>query len=167
MSRKKIFSGKLVKLFISKLKLPNGKTGYFEEIIHPQASLVVPFIKNRIVFIRQYRAVIDKYIWELPAGILEPGETPYACAKREITEETGYLVRNVKRIGKIYTSPGFCDEIIHVFKADCVSKGRSERDADELIRVRLVKKSEAIELFRNGKIQDAKTIAALAFAGII
>jgi len=167
MGRKRIFNGKLLKVCISKLKLPNGKTGYFEEIIHPQASLVVPFAEGRIVFIRQYRAVINKYIWELPAGILKPGETPYACAKREITEETGYLVRNLKKIGKIYTSPGFCDEIIHVFKADCVSKGCPERDADELIRVRLIRKKEAIGLFRGGKIQDAKTITALAFAGII
>lgn len=167
MGRKRIFNGKLVKLFTSKLKLPNGKIAYFEEVVHPQASLVVPLFKNRIVFIRQYRPVIGKYIWELPAGILKPGETPYACAKREITEETGYIVRNLEKIGKIYTSPGFCDEIIHIFKADCVSRGCAKKDIDELIKARLVKKKEAIELFRSGKIQDAKTIVALAFAGII
>ena len=167
MRREKVFDGKLLKVFRSTKRLPNGNDSYIEEVKHPGAAIVVPFVKNSILFIRQYRAVIEKYIWELPAGKLEPGETPYACMKREITEETGYLVRDLKRIGMIYTSPGFCDEIIHVFRADCISRGEHNRDADELIRIRHLSRKKARSLFRNGKITDSKTIAALAFAGVI
>jgi ADP-ribose pyrophosphatase len=165
--RSKVFNGKLIKVYKSNRKLPNDKIGYFEEVEHPGAALIVPFLKGKIVLIKQYRAVIDKYIWELPAGKLDPGETPYSCAKREITEETGYKVKNLKKIGVIYTTPGFCDEVIHIYRADCVDKKDRNLDSDEIIDVELLSKAEIKKLFKTGKIDDAKTIAALAFAGII
>ncbi len=167
MKREKIFSGKLLKVYKSFKRLPDGRRGYFEEVEHPGAALMVPFFEKKIVFIRQYRAVIKKQIWELPAGILESDETPYLCAKREVEEETGYKVEKVKRIGVIYTSPGFCDERIHIYRADCLSRGKHKRDATEFIRVRHFRKSDVVRLLRNGKISDSKTIAALAFAGVL
>jgi len=167
MKRKKIFDGKLLKIYTSSLELPDGNLGYFEEVSHPGAALIIPFLKDKIVFIRQYRAVIGKYIWELPAGTLKKGETPYACAKREITEETGYRVKKIKKLGMIHTTPGFCNETIHIYKAECASITQHEHDHDEFIRVYPLSKNEIKKLFKNGKITDSKTIASLAFAGII
>ncbi len=165
--REKVFGGRLLNVFKGTKTLPDGREAYFEEIEHPGAALVIPFIKGRIVFIRQFRAVIGKYIWELPAGTLEAGETPYACAKREVAEETGYGVKGLKRIGLIYTTPGFCNEKIYIFKAECEGMKKAQREEDELIRVKLLSKSEIRKLFKNGKITDSKTIAALSFAGIL
>jgi ADP-ribose pyrophosphatase len=166
-SRKKVFHGRIFRVFRENKKLPNGREVSFEEVDHPGAALIVPFIKNKVVFIRQYRAVIGKYIWELPAGKLDPGETPRACAKREIEEETGYVVGGLKKIGVIYTSPGFCNERIHIYKTECKDKKETRRDEDELIRVRLLTGREIRKLFAAGKINDSKTISALSFAGIL
>ena len=167
MARKKIFKGRIFRVFAGKKLLPNGVKAYFEEIDHPGASLIIPFVSDKIVFIRQYRGVIGRYIWELPAGTIDRGETPYACAKREIAEETGYRVRNLRKIGVVYSSPGFCNERIHIFRADCAEKDAQKTDKDELLRVKLFSRKRVVEMFAGGKITDSKTIAALAFSGII
>lgn len=167
MTQKKVYSGKLIKLYESTKILPDGRKGYFEEIKHPGASLVVPFLKDKIVFIRQYRGIIGKYLWELPAGKLSWKEEPSACAKREVAEETGYIVKNIRKIGMIYTTPGFCDEKIHIFSADCSEKRDTNKDWDEFITVKLLTRKEAVKLVRNGKLNDAKTVAALVFAGVL
>lgn len=166
-SRKKVFNGRLLKVFKGTKRLPNGKEAYLEEVAHPGAAIVIPFIKEKIVFIRQYRAVIEKYIWELPAGKLDAGERPASCAKREVEEETGYSIRNLKRLGFIYTTPGFCDEKIHIFKAECYKKKEPSTDSDEMIEVKELTKKEVRSLFKNGKLTDSKTIAALSFCGIL
>ena len=166
MDRKKVFDGKLIKVFRSRRVLPNGRKAYFEEIEHPGAAIVIPFIGEKIVFIRQYRGVVGRYLWELPAGKLSPGELPAACASRETLEETGYTVAGIRKIGVIYTSPGFCNEKIHIFAAECRSRKVAKRDRDELIEVRLLTIKEVLRLFGSGKISDAKTVATLAFAGI-
>lgn len=166
MDRKKVFDGKLIKVFRSRRALPNGRKAYFEEVRHPGAAIVVPFIGGKIVFIRQYRGVVGRYLWELPAGKLDAGESPAECARREMTEETGYVVSGLRKLGMIHTSPGFCDEKIHIFAAECRGRKKAKRDRDELIEVKLLTGREALRLFRTGKMTDAKTIAALAFAGI-
>ena len=167
MSRKKVFGGRLINVFTEEKTLPNGRKAYFEKVDHPGAALILPFAGDKIIFIRQYRGVIGKYIWELPAGTISRGETPYACAKREVTEETGYKVRNLKRIGTIYTTPGFCNEKIHIFKGDCFKKKVPRREEDEYIRVKPFSRKEIKGLFKKGKITDSKTIAALAFDNIV
>jgi ADP-ribose pyrophosphatase len=166
-SRRAVFKGRLFRVFKGRKKLPNGRTAYFEEVDHPGAALVVPFIRDKIVFIRQYRGVIGKYIWELPAGTLDPGETPYACAKREVAEETGYRVKDIRRIGLIYSTPGFCNERIYIFKARCEGRKEKPKLSDELIKTKQLTRREVLKLFRKGSINDAKTIAALGFAGIL
>ncbi|MFC1570760.1 NUDIX hydrolase [Candidatus Omnitrophota bacterium] len=166
-TRKKVFSGRLISLFKGTKKLPNGREAYFEEVVHPGASICVPLVRGRVVLIRQYRAVIGKYIWELPAGTLDGKESPRICAKREVQEETGYKVRNLKKLGKIYTTPGFCNEVIHVYKAECSSRGNTDMDFDEMIKVESLTKKEVRGLFESGKITDSKTISALSMAGIL
>lgn len=165
--RKKVFNGNIINVFSGYKKLPTGKKAFFEEVEHPGAAIIVPFIKNKIVFIRQYRAVIGKYIWELPAGTLEPGETPFRCAKREVQEETGYAADSIRKLGYIYTTPGFCNEKIHIFRADCSRKSSLSLDENEVIKVKLFSRSETISLFSAGRINDSKTIAALSFAGVL
>ncbi|MEA3489831.1 MAG: NUDIX hydrolase [Candidatus Omnitrophota bacterium] len=165
--REVVFGGCLFTVFKGRKRLPDGRNAYFEEIDHPGAALIIPFVKEKIIFIRQYRGVIEKYIWELPAGIIDPGETPYSCAKRELVEETGYEAEKIKKIGLIYTTPGFCNEKIHIFRADCKRDGTGKRDPDELIRVKQMTKDGVRRLFKNGRISDSKTIAALSFAGIL
>ncbi|MFH1837015.1 MAG: NUDIX hydrolase [Candidatus Omnitrophota bacterium] len=165
--KKTVFSGRLLKVYTSRKKLPQGKTGYFEEVEHPGAALIVPFVGNKILFLRQYRGVIGKYIWELPAGKLDSKETPYSCAKRELLEETGYTGKNIKKVGFIYTTPGFCDEKIHIFRADCFEKKKTNKEKDEVIKVTLLDKKRIKELFRKGRITDSKTIAGLSFLGIV
>ena len=165
--RKEIFKGRLINLFTHTHKLPNGRDAYFEEIEHPGAAIIVPVMRGKVVFIRQYRAVIGEYIWELPAGTLNKGELPRSCARREVTEETGYKVKGLKRLGRIYTTPGFCNEAIHVYKAECSSRTSTNMDFDEIIEVKLFTKKEVRDLFKKGRIVDAKTISALALAGIL
>ena len=165
--KKKVFDGKLLKVFQSDITMPNGHKVKYEHIDHPGAALVIPVVNGKIVLIRQYRPILGKYIWELPAGTLEKGESPMACAKREVEEETGYIASSIKQIGKIYTTPGFCDEIIYIFKAICREKGSHNRDKDELISSRLFTKQEVNRLFKNGRINDSKTISALAFSSIL
>ncbi len=162
-----VFKGRLLQLFKVSKELPNGKVGYFEQVRHPGAALIVPFKGGRVVMIRQYRGVIERYLWELPAGTKDHGETPYSCAKREVTEETGYKVKSLKKLGVIFTTPGFCDEVIHIYRAECGQKGKVSMDKDEMIKAVLMTKKEILKLFKNRRIIDAKTIAALKMANVI
>jgi ADP-ribose pyrophosphatase len=164
---KSVFKGRLIRVRVGKKLLPGGRKAYFEEVTHPGAAVIIPFASGKIVFLRQYRGVIGKYIWELPAGTISRPETPYACAKREVAEETGYVVRDLKKVGFIYTSPGFCNEKIYIFKAECAAKKAPNMSEGELLRVKLFTRKEVVKLFEDGRINDSKTIAALAYTHII
>ena len=165
--RKTIFKGKVFDVHTGTKILPDKRKVYIEEISHPGASLIVPFKGDKLVFIRQFRPVIGKFIWEIPAGTLSPGESPVSCARRELMEETGYVAESVKKLGYIYTTPGFCNEKISVFKAVCGKKMSVKRDEDELMTVRTFSPEEIKKMLSNGRITDAKTIAALALARVI
>lgn len=161
---KKVFSGKVIDVSVLNVLLPNGASVQLDKVSHPGASLVVAFFKGKIAFLKQYRPVIDKHIWELPAGKLSAGESPETCAKRELIEETGLIADDMVSIGRIHTSPGFTDEVIYIFKAECAEIRPSEMDEDEIIDIHFLEKGQVLELFKKGEITDAKTIAALAFA---
>ena len=166
-NRKKVFNGRLLKVYSGQKKMPDGRLVYIEEIMHPGASIIIPYVNKKIVFLRQYRAVLDKFIWELPAGKIDPGETSVSCARRELKEETGFRAGKMKKLGFIYTVPGFCDEKIFVYETECVGKTNPNQDPDELLSVKLFSKKEIMSLFKKGKIVDAKTISALSFASIL
>jgi ADP-ribose pyrophosphatase len=168
MPTKPVFKGKLLKVHVKRERLPHGYLATFEMIRHPGASLVVPFLdRNTIIMLRQLRPVIGRYIYELPAGTLDAGEAPLACARREIIEETGYAAKRFKRLGMIYPVPGYSTEIIYLYKAEGLVLTERIPEEDEVIEHRPMKRAEVRRLFRQGKIVDAKTIAALAHCGWI
>lgn len=166
---KKIFSGKLLNLFLDKArKLPNGNFTRLEYIKHPGASIIVPFLDSgKIVFVRQYRPVINQYILELPAGTLSKRETPLNCAKRELAEETGYRAGVMKALGHIYTTPGFTTEKIYIYEARKLKEAPSKNEADEVLETVILERKKIRRLVHEGKISDAKTIAALAHCGVL
>ncbi|OGW83602.1 MAG: hypothetical protein A2987_02935 [Omnitrophica bacterium RIFCSPLOWO2_01_FULL_45_10] len=163
-----IFKGKLLKVLTKKVRLPNGYIANLEIVKHPGAALIVPLLtKNKIIMLRQYRPVINSYIYELPAGTLEKGEPPLSCARREIIEETGFRARKLTLLGKIYPAPGYTTEKIFIYKAEKLQEVKRNVEDDEVIEIMYLNKIEVRRLFRKGRIVDAKTVAALAFIGWI
>ncbi len=160
------FQGKKFSFSVVKKKLPNGRTADVDVIEHPGAVVIIPFLsRDVIIFLHQYRPVLSRYLLELPAGTLNKGEQPLACARRELIEETDHKGRVFTRLGKIYPVPGYSTEVIHIFKAQKLTPQAGIKDTDEIIRTKPLRRSEVRKLFRAGGITDAKTIAALSFCG--
>lgn len=162
LNSKNIFSGRLLKLRIDEVMLPNGRKSTREIVEHPGAVAVVAVNNdNDIIMVRQYRKPIEQELLEIPAGKLEKGESKEACAKRELMEETGYYPNDMKHITSFYTSPGFSNEIIHLFLAKNLEKKAGEADFDEYLQSENVSLGEVIKKIRNGEIVDSKTITGL------
>jgi len=123
--------------------------------------------KDKIVFLKQYRAVVKKELYELPAGTVNPGESPSRCARRELPEEAGYAAKKITKLGQIHPVPGYSTEVIHIFKAEKLVPQTAKKDFDEIIRTVILSRGQIKELFRKRKIQDGKTICALTFSGIL
>jgi ADP-ribose pyrophosphatase len=161
-----VFSGKLLRLYVKKVRLPHGHVATFEIIKHPGAALIVPFLSaDKVIMLRQLRPVINSYIYELPAGTLGKNEPPLACARREMIEETGYSAGSLKFLGAIYPVPGYSTEKIFIYKAGALKKRECAAEADEVIRTGVFTKAEIKRLFKSGRVVDAKTIAAFAMCG--
>jgi ADP-ribose pyrophosphatase len=157
-----IFTGKVLTLNIDTVTLPNGVTIDLEIVRHPGAAAVVPLKDNEtIVLIKQFRHAAGGYIFEIPAGKLHPGEDPRNCAARELEEEVGYRAGRLELLSSIFTAPGFTDEVIHIYQASELIRGRQNLDRDEVLEVVEVSLREAIEMMRVGKIRDAKTMVGL------
>lgn len=149
-----------------KTKLPNGNTIALELVEHPGAVLIVPYLtRGKVLLLRQFRPVLNSYIFELPAGTLEKGEQPLACARREIIEETGYSARKFTRLGIIYPVPGYSTEKITLYKAEGLTLRGIACEPDEVIETLVVTRNIVRDLFTSGKIIDAKTICAFAHCG--
>ena len=162
MSTKNIYSGKVVTLNIDTVTLPNGVTIDLEVVRHPGAAAVVPLKDNRtVVLIKQFRHAASGFIYEIPAGKLHPGEDPKNCAARELEEEIGYQAGKLELLSSIFTAPGFTDEVIHIYKATELAKGRQNLDRDEVLEIVEVSLQEAIDMIRVGRIRDAKTMVGL------
>ena len=162
-----IYKGRIVDLRVERVTLPNGTAVDLELMHHPGASAVVAVDDGgRVVLIRQYRHAAGGYIWELPAGVLDaPGEPPRACAARELAEEAGVEARELTHLGTIFTTPGFCDERIHLFLARGLRQAEQRHEADEVIaEIARLPLAEALAMVRRGEIVDGKTIAGLQLA---
>jgi ADP-ribose pyrophosphatase len=139
-------------------------------IRHPGASAVIPFLDDlgsadpRVVLIRQYRYAAEDYVFEIPAGRLDPGEAPEDCARRELREETGYSSEHLVRMTTFYTTPGFTDETIHLFAATGLTAGDSALEPDEILELHTMPLSAALSMIATGQIKDGKTMIGLLFA---
>jgi ADP-ribose pyrophosphatase len=165
MTRRIIHRGKVLLHAIEEVELPNGTRAELEIIHHPGAAAVVPFLsEDRILLLRQYRHAAGGYIWEIPAGKLDPGEEPRACAERELAEETGYRAGRIEPTGVLLTTPGFTDERIYLYSAFDLEPGATAHEASEVIELHEVPFAEALAMVDRGEIVDAKTLAALFHA---
>jgi ADP-ribose pyrophosphatase len=166
----RIYTGKVVSLDVDAVRFPDGSVGELEMIRHPGASAVVPFLSDprredpQVLLIRQYRYAADGYLFEIPAGRLDQGESPRDCAVRELKEETGCTAQQVDYLTTFYTTPGFTDERIHLFMATGLSAGETKHEADEFLDLQPMLLSQALEGVEKGEIQDAKTVIGLLFA---
>jgi ADP-ribose pyrophosphatase len=134
-------------------------------IRHPGAAAIVPLTRNRtVIMLEQFRHAVGGTIWEIPAGTLDPAESPLACAQRELTEETGYTASFWHKLGEITPVPGYSDERIQIFLARQLTRSVQNLDTDEVLTVREITFTEALKMISNGTIQDAKTICGLFMA---
>jgi 8-oxo-dGTP pyrophosphatase MutT (NUDIX family) len=164
-NRTNIHQGKVYSLIKENVTLDNGITTNVEFIEHPGATAIIPLLnKTRIVLLNQYRHALRKYIWEIPAGTLDPRESAISCAKRELIEETGFSAEQWHRLGEITPVPGYSDERIHVFLATGLRPAERHLDKDEIIQVHEVEYEKALHMIKRGEIQDAKSIAGLFLA---
>jgi ADP-ribose diphosphatase len=169
LSSERRYHGKVIDLDIETVGFPDGSTGQLEMIRHPGAAGVVPFLDDPngpdpcILLVRQYRHAADGFIWEIPAGRLDPGETPLECAHRELEEETGHRAAQLEPLTAIYTTPGFTDERIHLFLATGLSEGNHHRDADEFLEVHPMPWSDVMKKVAAGEIVDGKSLVALLY----
>ncbi|HET9888511.1 MAG TPA: NUDIX hydrolase [bacterium] len=164
--RKTVYEGRMVNLIVEDVTLPNGVTTRLEFMTHPGASAVVPLHEDgSITILRQYRHAVGQYLWEVPAGKLDKkGEDPLACAKRELAEEAGLTANDWTKLGSIYTTPGFCDEIIHLYLARSLESVEQHLERDEVIEVHRLTLAEALAKIPTEEIRDTKTVGALLAA---
>jgi ADP-ribose pyrophosphatase len=157
-----LHQGRVFALIREKITLPNGTTIDLDIIRHPGAAAMVPLSEEgSLVMVRQYRHAIGEYIWEIPAGTLNSGESPLECAKRELIEETGYSATEWEELGAIVPVPGYSDEEIHIFLAQGLRPARQDLDPDEILHVREIPLEEAFHMVERGEIKDSKTISSL------
>jgi len=166
LSSKSVHDGRIVKLSLDEVRLPNGNTVTLEVIRHPGASAVVPVdASGNVILVRQYRHATGSWLLEVPAGTFDaPGELPEDCARREVEEETGHRAGRLVPLGWIWTTPGFTDEKIWLYLALDLTPTRSALEADEVLTVETLPFAEAVRRAVSGEIVDAKSVCALVRA---
>jgi ADP-ribose pyrophosphatase len=165
-SSEPIFRGRVVSLRVERIELPNGRQSQLELVAHPGAAAIVPMdAAGDVLLVRQYRhATGGRWLLEVPAGKLEPGEDPRLGAARECEEETGFRPAELVSLGGIWTTPGFTDEWIHLFLARDLAPGRQDLQEDEALSLVRMSLPEALRLALGGGLDDGKSIAALSRA---
>lgn len=170
LSGRLVHDGRVVHLSVDRVRFPDGSEGNLELVRHPGAAAVVPFVDPPespdpvILLLRQYRYASGGYLYEVPAGLPAGADEAWAeCARRELAEETGYATARIDYLTRIFTTPGFTNEVIHLFLATGLSAGDAAREPDEFITVEEFRFSRALEMVRRGEIVDCKTVAALLY----
>jgi ADP-ribose pyrophosphatase len=171
-SIRKIYEGRIFTLQIETLTLPKGGTLNAEIIRHPGSVVIVPVTATgEIVLVRQYRAPLGRWAWELPAGSLKPGEDEEKAARRECQEEIGLVADRLERLGAFYPTPGYCDELMNVFKATGLREPRADehaqQDEDEDIEAKAFSRAALSTMIANGEIIDLKTIGGLSLIRLL
>jgi ADP-ribose pyrophosphatase len=161
-----VYQGRIVRLEVDRVHLPSGHTLDMELVRHPGSVVLLPIADDgRVVLIRQYRYSIDRWIWELPAGSLKPGEDPDTAARRECEEEIGLVPERVERLRGYYPTPGFCDEEMIFYRCSALGPpdpdSTARKDEDEDLEPRTMTIDEAWAMVTSGEIVDMKTIVGL------
>jgi ADP-ribose pyrophosphatase len=159
---KQIYEGRIIKLSVLDVRLPDGNETQRELITHPGAVAIVALDEAKnVLMVRQFRTAANRILLEIPAGTLHSGEDPFACAERELQEETGYHPGKLEPMGGIYAAPGYTTEFIHLFYATGLSESRLAHDDDEFIEVERVPLSDVVGMIESGIIADGKSVAGL------
>ena len=164
-SSERVFEGKVFDVFRERVKLPHGTTATVDVVRHPAAVVILPVPEpGQIILIRQYRHAVRQWLWEVPAGSVDPGETAEAAAKRECHEEIGQVPETVVRLGALFPTPGYCDEEMIFFRVSGLADATEAAavDEDEDIEARTFTLREARDMVRRGEIIDMKTVVALS-----
>jgi len=157
-----LYDGRVVRLDIHQVELPNGEQSKREVVVHPGAVAIVAVEgDDMLLMVKQFRLPAGKIVMEIPAGTLDPNETPENCAIRELQEETGYKPGKLESIGGIYTAPGYTTEYIHLFIAHDLIQSSLDPDADEFIEVERVSLVDALKMIASGDIEDGKTVTGI------
>ena len=163
-SGKDAFTGRLLKVKVDQVRLPNGQPATRELIRHPGAVAILPVLPDgSLVFVKQYRYPIATVLYEIPAGKLEPGEDRAACGPRELSEETGYDAEKMTYLTSVVTTPGFSDEVIYIYVAEGLTLHQAHPDPDEFLNVEVLSPEKVKKMVLDGTIYDAKTLAALCY----
>lgn len=168
LSSRLVHAGRVVRLSIDEVRLPNGNACTLEIVRHPGAAAVVPLdADGHVHLVRQYRYATGGYLLEVPAGKLDPGEAPEACAIREVEEETGLLAGRLESLGWLWTTPGFTDEKIWLYLATELAPSRQNLQPDEVLAVERVPLDVAVAMAEGGELVDAKSALALLRAAAL
>ena len=169
LSTRTVFEGRIFSIHADRVRLPNGHETTMEVVRHAGSVVLLPMPDpGRVILVKQYRYAIDRWIWELAAGSLKPGEEPEAGAARECQEEIGLVPGRIERLGAFLPTPGYCDEVMNFYKLTSLTEPTAdspavEKDADEDLRVRTFAVDELCRLVRDGTILDLKTAVAMAW----
>jgi ADP-ribose pyrophosphatase len=157
-----VYNGKIINLKVDSVQLPNGNTAEREIVMHPGAVCIIAVTDDgELILVRQFRKPIEEMLLELPAGKLEPGEDPKDCAARELAEETGYSAKRLEYLFSFYTSPGFSDELMHLYSASGLIAGNDNPDDDEMVEIVRMRLDQAMDMALSGQIKDAKTLVGI------
>lgn len=167
---RKIFDGRIFSVVVESIVLPNGLPLEAELIRHPGSVVLVPVTDSgEIVLVRQYRPAVNQWLWELPAGSLKPGEDIEAAARRECHEEIGLIPERLEKLGAFYPTPGFCDELMHVYRASSLRSPLSDEvatpDDDEDIEIGRFGPDQIRQMIASGELVDLKTLVAVGLEG--
>lgn len=167
LERRTIFEGKVVRLYLDRVRLPNGREAEREVVSHRGAVGMVALDDEGCVYlVRQYRHATGEHLLEIPAGKLDAGEDPVECARRELLEEIGRRADSWRRLASFYTSPGFSDEVLHLYLARDLIRGEASPDEDEFLEIMRLPLEAALNMVARGEIRDSKTVAGLALASL-
>jgi ADP-ribose pyrophosphatase len=158
----RVHSGRVLDLDVDDVEEPGGIRGQ-REVVRQRGSVAALPVHDdgRLVLVRQYRYAVDRHVWELPAGRIDPGETPEEGARRELEEEVGLRPRSLEPLLVFWTTPGFCDEVMHLYRATGLESVPPRPEADESIEAATFTLAEAHEMIRGGEVREGKTLVAL------
>lgn len=157
-----VYRGRILTLVVDRIIEPSGIEVEREVVHHAGAAVMLPLThEHEVVLVRQFRYAVDRFLWEVPAGHIAPGERPEETAERELVEETGYYPHRLEKLAAVYPSPGFSDEVMHVFLATQLEKRSASPEEDESIEVGNFSVEDAIALASEGQIADGKTLLSL------